>query len=284
MQKSRRLPVWLKMQRASGEKYSMVKNVVVENNLNTICTSGNCPNIGECWNAGTATFMILGDICTRACKFCATKTGKPLPPDPNEPLRLAESIKVMQLKHCVITSVDRDDLTDGGASFWADTIKQIKKLNPDTTMETLIPDFDGNTGSIQKIIDAGPNVISHNIETVKRLTPIIRTKAKYERSLEVLRFISGKGIIAKSGFMLGLGEREDEIILTIRDIHASGCKILTIGQYLKPGFDYMEVVDYVSPEKFEEYRIKSLEIGFSFVESSPLVRSSFHAENHVKAR
>ncbi|HUX58682.1 MAG TPA: lipoyl synthase [Bacteroidales bacterium] len=284
MQKSRRLPVWFKMQRASGEKYSMVKNVVVENNLNTICTSGNCPNIGECWNAGTATFMILGDICTRACKFCATKTGKPLPPDPSEPLRLAESIKVMELKHCVITSVDRDDLTDGGASFWADTIKQIKKLNPDTTMETLIPDFDGNTGSIQKIIDAGPDVISHNIETVKRLTPIIRTKAKYERSLEVLRFISGKGIIAKSGFMLGLGEREDEIILTIRDLHASGCKILTIGQYLKPGFDYMEVVDYVSPEKFEEYRIKSLEIGFSFVESSPLVRSSFHAENHVKAR
>ena len=284
MQKSRRLPPWLKMQRASGENYSMVKHVVVENHLHTICTSGNCPNIGECWNSGTATFMILGDICTRACKFCATNTGKPLPPDPQESLRLAESIKTMRLKHCVITSVDRDDLPDGGASFWADTITRVKEVNPDTTMETLIPDFDGKTESIQKIIDAGPDVISHNIETVKRLTPIIRTKAKYERSLDVIRYISGKGKIAKSGFMLGLGENEDEIIQTILDIYDSGCKILTIGQYLQPGPDYMEVVKYISPEKFEEYRVKSLEIGFSFVESSPLVRSSFHAENHVKAR
>ncbi|MDO9340992.1 MAG: lipoyl synthase [Bacteroidales bacterium] len=284
MQKNRRLPVWLKMQRASGEKYSMVKHVVVENHLHTICTSGNCPNIGECWNSGTATFMILGDICTRACKFCATKTGKPLPPDPQEPLRLAESIKKMQLKHCVITSVDRDDLPDGGASFWADTIKCVKEVNPDTTMETLIPDFDGKAESIQKIIDTGPDVISHNIETVKRLTPIIRTKAKYERSLDVIRHISKKGKIAKSGFMLGLGETEDEIIQTIRDLYAAGCKILTIGQYLQPGLDYMEVVEYISPEKFEEYRIISLELGFSFVESSPLVRSSFHAENHIKAR
>ncbi|MDP3003557.1 MAG: lipoyl synthase [Bacteroidales bacterium] len=284
MQKNKRLPVWLKMQRASGEKYSMVKHVVVENHLHTICTSGNCPNIGECWNSGTATFMILGDICTRACKFCATKTGKPLPPDPQEPLRLAESIKKMQLKHCVITSVDRDDLPDGGASFWADTIKCVKEVNPDTTMETLIPDFDGKAESIQKIIDTGPDVISHNIETVKRLTPIIRTKAKYERSLDVIRHISKKGKIAKSGFMLGLGETEDEIIQTIRDLYAAGCKILTIGQYLQPGLDYMEVVEYISPEKFEEYRIISLELGFSFVESSPLVRSSFHAENHIKAR
>lgn len=284
MQKNRRLPAWLKMQRASGENYSMVKHVVVENHLHTICTSGNCPNIGECWNSGTATFMILGDICTRACKFCATKTGKPLPPDPQEPLRLAESIKKMQLKHCVITSVDRDDLPDGGASFWAETIKCVKEVNPDTTMETLIPDFDGKTESIQKIIDAGPDVISHNIETVKRLTPIIRTKAKYERSLDVLQHISKKGKIAKSGFMLGLGENEDEIIQTIRDLYAAGCKILTIGQYLQPGLDYMEVVEYISPEKFEEYRIISLELGFSFVESSPLVRSSFHAENHIKAR
>lgn len=284
MQKSRRLPPWLKMQRASGENYSMVKHVVVENHLHTICTSGNCPNIGECWNSGTATFMILGDICTRACKFCATNTGKPLPPDPQESLRLAESIKTMRLKHCVITSVDRDDLPDGGASFWADTITRVKEVNPYTTMETLIPDFDGKVDSIQKIIDAGPDVISHNIETVKRLTPIIRTKAKYERSLDVIRYISGKEKIAKSGFMLGLGENEDEIIQTILDIYDSGCKILTIGQYLQPGPDYMEVVKYISPEKFEEYRVKSLEIGFSFVESSPLVRSSFHAENHVKAR
>jgi lipoic acid synthetase len=284
MGKERRLPVWLKMQRARGENYSMVKRVVSENHLHTICTSGNCPNIGECWNSGTATFMILGDICTRACKFCATKSGKPLAPDVHEPLRLAESIKKMGLKHCVITSVDRDDLPDGGASFWAETIKCIKELNPDITMETLIPDFDGNAQSIQKIIDASPDVISHNIETVKRLTPIIRTKAKYEKSLDVIKHISEKGKIAKSGFMLGLGENEAEIIQTILDLYTAGCKVLTIGQYLQPGLNYMEVIEYVTPEKFEEYRIISLKLGFSFVESSPLVRSSFHAENHVNAR
>lgn len=284
MVKGRRLPSWFKMQRASGENYSMVKHVVVENHLHTICTSGNCPNIGECWNSGTATFMILGDICTRACKFCATKTGKPIPPDPLEPFRLAESIKTMRLKHCVITSVDRDDLPDGGASFWVETIRYVKEVNPEITMETLIPDFDGKTENIQKIIDAGPDVISHNIETVKRLTPVIRTKAKYDRSLDVIRYISKNGRLAKSGFMLGLGEREDEIIQTIRDIYVAGCKILTIGQYLQPGLDYMEVVDYISPDKFEEYKVLSLKMGFSIVESSPLVRSSFHAENHIKAR
>ena len=262
----------------------MVKHIVAENHLNTICTSGNCPNIGECWNRGTATFMILGDICTRACKFCATKTGRPLPPDPHEPDRLAESIKVMQLKHCVITSVDRDDLPDGGASVWAATIKKIKEVNPDITMETLIPDFDGNNEFIQMIIDAGPDVISHNVETVKRLTPVIRTKAKYERSLDVINYISGKGKTAKSGFMLGLGEKEDEIIQTISDLYASGCKILTIGQYLRPGSAYMDVEEFITPEKFEEYRIIALRLGFSFVESSPLVRSSFHAENHIKAQ
>src|SRR5450759_1834603 len=284
MEKRRHLPGWLKMQRASGESYSMVKHIVAENHLNTICTSGNCPNIGECWNRGTATFMILGDICTRACKFCATKTGRPLPPDPHEPDRLAESIKVMQLKHCVITSVDRDDLPDGGASVWAATIKKIKEVNPDITMETLIPDFDGNNEFIQMIIDAGPDVISHNVETVKRLTPVIRTKAKYERSLDVINYISGKGKTAKSGFMLGLGEKEDEIIQTISDLYDSGCKILTIGQYLRPGSAYMDVEEFITPEKFEEYRIIALRLGFSFVESSPLVRSSFHAENHIKAQ
>jgi lipoic acid synthetase len=284
MQKKKRLPAWLKMQRASGENYSMVKHVVAENHLHTICTSGNCPNIGECWNSGTATFMILGDICTRACKFCATKTGKPLPPDPQEPLRLADSIKKMRLKHCVITSVDRDDLPDGGASFWADTIRCVKEVNPYTTMETLIPDFDGKSENIQKIIDAGPDVISHNVETINRLTPVIRTKAEYARSLNVIRYISEKEKTAKSGFMLGLGENEDEIIQTIQDLYAAGCKILTIGQYLQPGSDYMEVVKYIPPEKFEEYRVISQKMGFSFVESSPLVRSSFHAENHVRAR
>jgi lipoic acid synthetase len=284
MQKERRLPAWLKMQRASGENYSRVKNIVIENHLHTICTSGNCPNIGECWNSGTATFMILGEICTRACKFCATKTGRPLLPDPHEPLRLAETIKAMRLKHCVITSVDRDDLADGGASIWAETIKRVKEINPETTMETLIPDFDGKAENIKKIIDAGPEVISHNIETVKRLAPVIRTKAKYERSLDVLKYISDKGKIAKSGFMLGLGEKYEEVIETIQDIHGTGCKILTIGQYLQPGLDYMEVAEYITPDKFEEYRILSLNLGFSFVESSPLVRSSFHAENHVRAQ
>jgi lipoic acid synthetase len=228
--------------------------------------------------------MILGDICTRACKFCATKTGRPLPVDPLEPDRLAESIKAMKLKHCVITSVDRDDLPDRGAAVWADTIRRIKEVNPDTTMETLIPDFDANPDFIQKVIDAGPDVISHNIETVKRLTPVIRTKARYQRSLDVIRYISDKGKTSKSGFMLGLGESEDEIIDTIRDLYSSGCKILTIGQYLQPGIEYMDVVEYITPEKFEDYRVMALELGFSFVESSPLVRSSFHAENHIKAQ
>jgi len=284
MQKGRRLPGWLKMQRASGETYSKVKHIVIENHLHTICTSGNCPNIGECWNRGTATFMILGEICTRACKFCATKTGRPLPPDPEEPLRLAISIKMMGLKHCVITSVDRDDLPDGGASVWAETIRKIKLENPGITMETLIPDFDARAELIKLIIDAGPEVISHNVETVKRLTPVIRTKAKYEKSLDVIRFISGKGKTAKSGFMVGLGEKEDEVIQTMTDLYDSGCKILTIGQYLKPGVGYMEVVEYIKPEKFEEYRVIAQQLGFSFVESSPLVRSSFHAENHIKAQ
>jgi len=283
MQKSRRLPVWLKMQRASGENYSMVKRLVESNHLHTICTSGNCPNIGECWNAGTATFMILGEICTRACKFCATKTGKPLPPDLEEPRRLAQSVRTLRLKHCVITSVDRDDLNDGGASFWAETIRSVKEVNPGTTIETLIPDFEGIYENIKMVIEAGPDVISHNIETVRRLTPVIRTKAKYDRSIDVIRYISGKGMITKSGFMLGLGEDEDEILVTMKDLHKAGCKILTIGQYLQPGKDFMDVVNYITPDKFREYKEKALEMGFDFVESSPLVRSSFHAENHINA-
>ncbi len=284
MEKRKRLPPWLKMKRASGENYSVVKNLVARNRLNTICTSGNCPNIGECWNSGTATFMILGNICTRACKFCATITGRPLPPDQDEPARLAESVKLLKLKHCVITSVDRDDLPDGGTFHWATTVKQLKEVNPGLTIECLIPDFDGVTENIQKVIDASPEVISHNIETVRRLTPVIRTKAKYDRSLNVLRYIAEHGMTAKSGIMLGLGEKEEEVIQTIRDIRETGCKILTIGQYLQPAFGYMEVVEYITPEKFEEYRKLALETGFLFVESSPLVRSSFHAENHVKAR
>lgn len=272
------------MQRASGENYSRVKRLVEQKRLHTICTSGNCPNIGECWNSGTATFLILGDICTRACKFCATKTGKPLPPDPQEPARLAESVRILQLRHCVITSVDRDDLPDGGASFWAETIRSVKNNNPGITIEALIPDFNGQEQDIQKIIDAGPDVISHNIETVRRLTPLIRTKARYETSLDVLKFISAKGKTAKSGFMLGLGETGDEIEESIADIYGTGCRVLTVGQYLQPTMSHMEAVEYVSPEIFEEYKKLALLTGFEFVECNPLVRSSFHAEKHISAR
>jgi lipoyl synthase len=283
MQTGRRLPVWLKMQRASGENYSRVKHLVEKNQLHTICTSGNCPNIGECWNAGTATFMILGDICTRACKFCATKTGKPLPPDPEEPFRLSGSIRTLQLKHCVVTSVDRDDLPDHGSVFWAEVIATIKKNNPATTVEALIPDFDGITENIQRVIDSGPEVISHNIETVRRLTPQIRTRAKYETSLNVLKYLSEKGQRAKSGFMVGLGENDEEVFETIGDLFKSGCRILTIGQYLRPTVNHMEPFSYIKPEKFREYKKTAIETGFEFVECHPLVRSSFHAEKHIGA-
>lgn len=283
-QNIRRLPRWMKMQMPKGESYSRVKNTVNHHKLHTICTSGNCPNIGDCWNRGTATFMILGDICTRSCKFCGVKTGKPLPPDSEEPVRVAESIRLMGIKHCVITSVDRDDLEDGGAAFWAETIRMIKKINPETTIETLIPDFDGKKELIQLVIDAKPEVISHNLETVERLTSQIRTRAKYRRSLEVLKIIADSGITAKSGIMLGLGETEEEILKTMDDLLAVGCKVFTIGQYLAPTLDHIQVKEYVTPEKFEEYKQIGLNKGFRFVESSPLVRSSYHAEYHVEQR
>jgi len=278
---NRRLPPWLKMQRASGEKYTRVKNIVEQKHLHTICKSGNCPNIGECWNAGTATFMILGDICTRSCKFCGTTTGRPLPPDPEEPANLAESVKIMGLRHCVITSVDRDDLPDGGASFWAQVLRKVKEVNPETTIEALIPDFSGVEEDIQKVIDAGPEVISHNLETVERLTPAIRSAARYSRSLDVIRYISSQGVRTKSGIMLGLGEKEEEVYSTMDDLIDAGCEVFTIGQYLQPSLDHMKVVEYVDPEKFEEYRKTGLDRGFLFVESNPLVRSSYHAEKHV---
>jgi len=284
MQTERRLPEWLKMQRASGENYSRVKRLVESNQLHTICASGNCPNIGECWNSGTATFMILGEICTRSCKFCATKTGKPFPPDNDEPARLAESIRILKLKHCVITSVDRDDLPDRGSEFWAETIKTIKKVNPGITVEALIPDFDGSYANIMRVIIAEPDIISHNIETVRRLNPFIRTKAKYSTSLTVLKIISEKKRRAKSGFMVGLGEHEEEVKETIGDLFNAGCRILTLGQYLQPGLNHMKPVGYITPDKFAEYRKFAVETGFDFVECHPLVRSSFHAEKHVSAR
>jgi lipoic acid synthetase len=282
MKKEGRLPSWLKVQRASGPDYSRVKNLVKRQNLHTICTSGNCPNIGECWNAGTATFMILGDICTRACKFCATTSGKPDPPDPDEPARLASSIKTLNLKHCVITSVDRDDLPDGGASFWAETIDLVKKVNPDITLEALIPDFDGKEESLDLLLKTGVDVLSHNIETVRRLSPVIRTKAKYDRSLAVIKYISTSGKISKSGIMLGFGETEEEILETLKELREAGCQIVTIGQYLKPAEGFLEPVEYIRPEKFRFYGEEALKMGFRQVESKPLVRSSYHAERHVK--
>jgi lipoic acid synthetase len=283
MQKSRSLPEWLKMQRASGVNYSFIKRLVSDNHLHTICTSGNCPNIGECWNSGTATFMILGNICTRACKFCATATGRPLPPDREEPGRLAEAVRTLRLRHCVITSVDRDDLPDRGSGLWAKSIRYVKEINPGTTIEALIPDFDGKHELIRQVITEKPEVVSHNIETVRRLTPEIRTKARYETSLDVLRTLSTSNIRTKSGFMLGLGEEEREIFETMEDILIAGCRILTIGQYLRPGPEYMKPVNYITPGKFEEYRAAALKMGFEIVESGPLVRSSFHAEKHIIA-
>lgn len=278
-----RLPRWMKMQMPKGESYSRVKNLVSQHKLHTICTSGNCPNIGECWNRGTATFMILGDICTRNCKFCGVTTGKPLAPDREEPARIAQSVQTMQLKHAVITSVDRDDLADLGAGFWAQTISEVKKLNPKTTIEVLIPDFQGKSALIQKVIDATPEVISHNMETVERLTPQIRSAAKYRTSLEVIRCIAQSGRVAKSGIMLGLGETEEEVLTTMDDLRAVGCKVMTIGQYLAPTLNHIQVKEYITPEQFDKYRTIGLQKGFSYVESSPLVRSSYRADDHVKA-
>lgn len=281
MNKMRRKPAWLKTSLPKGKAYLDVKEIVEKNKLHTICTSGKCPNIGECWGNGTATFMILGEICTRSCKFCATKTGKPLPVDWDEPARLAETIHKMNLKHCVITSVDRDDLDDGGAEFWAETIRTIKKVNPHTTIEVLIPDFNGIEERIQQVIEAKPNIISHNLETVRRLTPQIRSKAKYNVSLKTIEYIANSEVQAKSGIMVGLGETPEEVFETMDDLLDVNCKILTIGQYLQPGIENLPVETYVAPEQFETYHQIGLQKGFRIVESAPLVRSSYHAEKHV---
>jgi lipoic acid synthetase len=276
-----RLPHWMKMKRASGENYSMVKNLVVRQNLHTICTSGNCPNIGECWSNGTATFMILGNICTRRCKFCSVPTGIPLAVDWQEPERLAASVRAMGVRHCFITSVDRDDLDDLGAGLWAAAIRKVKELNPGTTMEVLIPDFQGRRELVQLVIDEKPEVISHNVETVERLSRQIRSKARYHISLDVLRYISGSGITTKSGIMLGLGETEPEVLQTMDDLLHAGVQVMTIGQYLRPTSGHMPVHEYVNPGQFDLYRETGLKKGFAVVESSPLVRSSYHAEKHM---
>ena len=276
-------PDWLKIKLPGTEEYKWMNKVVKENHLHTICTSGKCPNAAECWAKGTATFMILGDICTRACKFCNVKTGKPEPVDTKEPLRIARSIKIMKVKHAVITSVDRDDLEDGGAAIWVETIKKVKELNPETTMEVLIPDFNGNEDLLQMIIDAKPEVISHNLETVRRLTPEIRTKAKYDVSLGVLKYIAEKGSVAKSGIMLGLGETEEEILQVMDDLIEVGVSVFTLGQYLQPTPKHLPVKEYVHPDKFAEYKEAGLKKGFRYVESAPLVRSSYNAEAHINA-
>lgn len=276
-----RKPDWLKIKVPKGKEYIGVRDIVDGNKLHTICSSGQCPNKEDCWGRGTATFMILGNVCTRSCKFCAVATGRPLPADLAEPQRIAESVHKLNLRHCVITSVDRDDLEDGGAEIWAATIRAVKELNPKTTIETLVPDFRGRKELLQIVIEARPEVISHNLETVHRLTPQVRSAAIYERSLEVVGWVAESGIRSKSGIMLGLGETENEVLQVMDDLRRVGCEVMTIGQYLQPTRQHLPVKEFVTPEQFDKYRKIGLEKGFRHVESGPLVRSSYRAEKHV---
>lgn len=277
-----RKPEWLKISIGANERYTETKRIVESHCLHTICSSGRCPNMGECWGKGTATFMIAGDICTRSCKFCNTQTGRPLPLDPDEPTHVAESIALMKLSHAVITSVDRDDLPDLGAAHWAQTIREIKRLNPETTTEVLIPDFQGRKELVDQVIKACPEIISHNMETVKRISPQVRSAANYHTSLEVIRQIAESGITAKSGIMVGLGETPAEVEELMDDLISVGCKILTIGQYLQPTHKHFPVAAYITPEQFAVYKDTGLKKGFEQVESAPLVRSSYHAEKHIR--
>lgn len=276
-----RKPDWLRVKLPTGEEYKKVRNIVSDHKLHTICESGNCPNMGECWGAGTATFMILGNICTRSCGFCNVATGRPLPVDLQEPERVAKSIQLMRIKHGVITSVDRDDLKDGGSIIWAETINKVRELNPGTTLETLIPDFKGEWDNLQRIIDVAPEIVSHNLETVRRLTKQVRIQAKYDRSLEVLKRLKDGGMKTKSGIMLGLGETEEEVLETLQDLKNVGCEIVTIGQYLQPTPKHLPVVEFVHPDQFAKYKKAGLEMGIGYIESGPLVRSSYHAEKHI---
>lgn len=274
-------PKWLRVKLPTGEKYKNLRNLVSEYKLHTICESGSCPNMGECWGAGTATFMILGNTCTRSCGFCGVSTGKPDDMDSAEPQRVARSVRLMDVKHCVITSVDRDDLKDGGSIIWAETVKAVRRVSPETTLETLIPDFMGNWENLQRIIDVAPEIVSHNIETVRRLTKSVRIQAKYDRSLEVLRRLKKGGMRTKSGIMVGLGETKQEVIEAMDDLRSVGTDIVTIGQYLQPSKEHLNVSDYINPDVFKEFETIGLEKGFRFVESGPLVRSSYHAEKHL---
>jgi lipoic acid synthetase len=275
-------PNWLRVKLPIGEEYKHVRNLVDTHKLHTICESGNCPNMGECWGAGTATFMILGNICTRSCGFCAVATGRPEAVDWDEPQRVAEAINLMKVKHAVITSVDRDELADGGSIIWYNTIKAVRALNPDTTMETLIPDFKGEWQNLQRIIDAHPEVVSHNLETVERLTKKVRIQAKYHRSLEVIRRLKDGGMRTKSGIMLGLGEEKEEVLASMQSLVENGCDVLTLGQYLQPTPKHLPVARFVHPDEFEMFREEGYKMGFDHVESGPLVRSSYHAEKHLK--
>jgi lipoyl synthase len=275
-------PKWIRVTLPTGQKYKQLRSLVDTYNLNTICTSGSCPNMGECWGEGTATFMILGNICTRSCGFCGVQTGRPEKVDYAEPEKVARSIKVMGIKHAVLTSVDRDDLKDMGSILWAETIRAVRRMNPHTTMETLIPDFQGITQHLDRIIDAAPEVISHNIETVKRLTRSVRIQAKYERSMEVLAYLKSAGARrTKSGIMLGLGETEEEVFQTLRDLRAVDVDVVTIGQYLQPSKKHLPVSSFITPEQFKVYETFGLELGFRHVESGPLVRSSYKAHKHI---
>ncbi len=275
-------PKWLRVKLPTGEKYKNVRKLVDNYGLNTICQSGNCPNMGECWGAGTATFMILGNVCTRSCGFCSVKTGRPDQVDWDEPERVARSVKLMDVKHCVLTSVDRDDLRDGGSIIWKETVNAVRRMSPGTTMETLIPDFRGETMNVDRIVEVAPEIVSHNIETVRRLTRKVRIQAQYDRSMEVLRYLKEKGLPrTKSGIMLGLGEFEEEVIETLADLKKANVDIVTIGQYLQPTTSHLPVQEFVSPEQFEKFKTIGLEMGFKYVESGPLVRSSYHAERHM---
>ncbi len=274
-------PKWLRVKLPTGENYKKVRNLVDEHKLHTICESGSCPNMGECWGEGTATFMILGNVCTRSCGFCAVKTGKPEVVDIYEPGRVANSVKIMGVKHAVITSVDRDDLKDGGSDIWAQTVRAIRQQSPQTTMETLIPDFAGKWENLQVIIDVAPEIVSHNLETVRRLTKQVRIQAKYDRSLEVLFRLKKGGMRTKSGVMLGLGETPAEVLETMQDLVAVGVDVLTLGQYLQPTLRHLPVAEFITPEQFDFYKEEGLKMGFRYVESGPLVRSSYHAEKHL---
>ena len=277
----RKKPDWLRVKLPIGENYKHVRQLVDQHKLHTICESGNCPNMGECWGAGTATFMILGNVCTRSCGFCSVATGRPDAVDWDEPQRVAEAILLMKVKHAVITSVDRDELPDGGSTIWYNTIKAVKTLSPGTTLETLIPDFKGRKDDIQRVIDAAPEVVSHNIETVERMTRQVRVQAKYWRSMEVIRILKEGGMRTKSGIMLGLGEEKEEVVQTLQDLKENGCDVVTIGQYLQPTKKHLPVARFVHPDEFAEYREIGYKLGLDYVESGPLVRSSYHSEKHV---